>query len=144
MTAAVKIKGNDIIMGRLAHGCDLLEGLSMICIDKDIKLGKVEAIGAVQKSCIGFYSQADRQYRFHTFDKPAEILNLTGNISVKDDRPFVHAHITLADESGKAFGGHLSPGTIVFACEFIIRSFDGAELIRQMDNETGLPLWDMK
>ena len=40
-------------------------------------------------------------------------------------------------------GGHLAPGTIVFACELIIEAFDGQELNRGMDRETGLPLWNM-
>jgi len=143
MTESNKVVSNDIIMGKLSYGCDLLEELTNLCIDRDIKLGKIVAIGAVQKACIGFYSQNKREYEFLNFNKPSEILNLTGNISIKDDKPFVHAHITLADETGSAYGGHLASDTIVFACEFIIQPFDGPGFIRGMDDETGLPLWDM-
>jgi hypothetical protein len=143
MTKSKKISENDIIIGKLSYGCDLLEELNDICIKKNITLGKIEAIGAVQKSCVGFYNQASREYQFLNFDKPSEILNLTGNISVKDNKPFVHAHIILADESGNAYGGHLAQGTITFACEFVIYSFSGTRLERNMDDETGLPLWNM-
>ena len=138
-----KISENGIIIGKLSHNCDLLEELSDICINKNITLGKIEAIGAVKKACVGFYNQTNREYHFLNFDRPSEILNLTGNISIKDNKPFVHAHILLADESGNSYGGHLAPGTIVFACEFIIHSFSGAELKRDMDAETGLPLWKL-
>jgi uncharacterized protein len=66
-----------------------------------------------------------------------------GNISLKDGNPMVHAHITLADEAGKAYGGHLIPGTVVFACEFILQVFEQPLLERGFDEATGLPLWSM-
>jgi len=128
-------------MGKLRYGADLLEEITEICKEKNIRLGRIEAIGAVQKACIGFYHQSDRSYQFHTIDQPLEITNLTGNISIKDGGPFVHAHITLADATGQAYGGHLAPGTIVFACEWIIEAYDGTVFERRFDDETGLPLW---
>ena len=54
---------------------------------------------------------------------------------------FVHAHVTLTDGEGKAIGGHLAPGTIVFACEVVIHAFEGPTLERGRDEVTGLPLW---
>lgn len=68
-------------------------------------------------------------------------MNLTGNVSIRDGSPLVHAHVSLADYSGNAFGGHLAPGTTVFACEYIIQAFTGETLVREQDSETGLPLW---
>ena len=50
---------------------------------------------------------------------------------------------TLADTSGQAHGGHLAPDTIVFACEWVIEAFDGIELEREFDSQTGLPLWNI-
>ena len=131
----------EVFMGKLPHGADLLDELNRICQQKNISLGKVEALGAVKKACVGFYDQESRIYQFLNLDYPLEITNLVGNISLKDGVPFVHAHITLSDQEGRAFGGHLVPGTIVFACEAIIQVFTGTVLQRHMDQETGLPLW---
>ena len=39
-------------------------------------------------------------------------------------------------------GGHLAPGTTVFAAEYVIQAFDGPEFCRGFDEVTGLPLWD--
>ena len=141
MTKYKTIKSKEIIMGRLGYGCDLLEELARVADERKVKLGRIEAIGAVQKARVGFYNQQTREYRFHFFDRPLEILKLAGNISLKDNRPFVHAHITLADDEGKSFGGHLAPGTVVFACEFLLEAFDGTAFERCFDEETGLPLW---
>ena len=143
MTIKKKVKSKELFMGKLSYGCDLLEELTAICQKEDIRLGRIEALGAVQKAHIGFYDQQTREYQFHTLSRPLEITKLIGNVSLKEANPFVHAHITLADEEGKAFGGHLAPGTVVFACEFIIESFDGPEFERGFDEETGLPLWAM-
>ncbi|MBN1788409.1 MAG: DNA-binding protein [Sedimentisphaerales bacterium] len=129
------------IIGKLEHGKDLLGELQAVCKEQDILLGRVSAIGAVKKAKIGYYDQQSREYHFFEIDKNLEISNLTGNISIRDNQPMVHAHITLCDSAGNAFGGHLVQGTIVFACEFVIDVYDGPKLLRQYDEITGLPLW---
>lgn len=128
-------------MGRLNFGGDLLEEITDICQKNNIQLGRVEAIGAVQKVRLAFYNQKTFEYQFFTIDKPLEITKLIGNISLKDGSPFVHAHITLADKTGTVYGGHLTSGTIIYACEFIIESMAGATFERKFDEETHLPLW---
>ena len=136
-----KTQQKQIFMGKLDYGSDLLEGLAAICQKEDIYLGRVEAIGAVQKARLAYYDQKEREYCFFKIDKHLEIASLLGNISIRDGKPMVHAHSTLADKDGHAYGGHLAPGTIVFACEFVITAYDGPEFVRDYDEETGLPLW---
>lgn len=129
------------LMGKLAHGADLLEALTEICVEEGIRLGRLEALGAVQKARIGFYNQSTREYEFLDLDRPLEILKVVGNVSLRDGAAMVHAHITLGDSEGGAFGGHLAPGTVVFACEYVIEELTGDPLERGFDEETGLPLW---
>ena len=131
-------------MGKLEFGADLLEQLTAFCEQNDIRLGRVEALGAVQKARVGFYDQQAREYDFLDMDEPLEITKLTGNISLRDGKPMVHAHITLADSQGNAYGGHLAPGTIIFAAEFIITSYDGPAYNREFDEPTGLQLWKIQ
>jgi len=119
----------------------LLEELTNICTVRGVTLGRIEAIGAVQKACIGFYDQEEGEYKVRTLDRPLEILQLVGNVSLKDGKLFVHAHVTLADETGRSHGGHLVAGTTVFACEFVLEAFDGPTFDRRPDEDTGLPLW---
>jgi hypothetical protein len=137
------VESSRLFMGKLSHGDDLLEEITKVCQNENIKLGSVEALGAVQRARLGFYNQKTHAYQFVSLDQALEITGLVGNISVKDGNPIVHAHITLADETGKAYGGHLASGTVVFACEFILEAFDGPSFERGFDEETGLPLWKM-
>lgn len=132
---------------RLPHDGDLLGELTKFCEEHDIKNGSVYVIGATKNVTVGFYEQDNRQYvditseEFDT-NRHLEIVSATGNISIKDDKPFVHMHIIVADEEGKCFAGHLTPGTKVFAGEAIIQKFKGSEdLVRDYDEVTGLTLW---
>ena len=129
-------------MGRLSKGDDLLRALTNFCQKLGITLGEVKAMGAVSQARIGYYHQNSRNYEWLELDRPLEILALEGNISLKDGKPFVHAHVTLADGDGRAYGGHLAEGTMVFAAEFVMQELkaDGG-LERQLDEETGLFLW---
>lgn len=136
-----EIHSQKYFMGRLNHGDDLLEALSQTCQNLKISLGQVSAIGAVQKAVLGYYHQEQKVYQTIHLDKHMEIVQLTGNISLKESIPFVHAHITLADDSGHTYGGHLFPGTIIFACEIFIHQFQGHAFHRTLDATTGLPLW---
>ena len=129
-------------MGRLTKGDDLLQALEKFCQEKNITLGEVRALGAVTRARVGFYDQEERKYYFLDLDQPLEILALVGNISLKDGKPMVHAHVTLADAEGRAWGGHLAEGTPVFACEFAVHEYLADQtLARQNDPETWLMLW---
>jgi len=143
MTTWREIHSSRYLIGRLQHGSDLLDEITRICREENVQLGWVEALGAVSKARIAYYDQEARDYRFIEMDRELEITKLVGNVSLKDGQPMVHAHVTLADKEGKASGGHLAPGTVVFACEFIIQIFEGTSLTRSHDPETGLQLWSM-
>lgn len=128
-------------MGKLPFESDLWQGLQQIVLDNNIKSGQLQFIGALQKAVIGFYDQSEKRYCSVQIAKPVEIINGTGNISLKDGQPFIHTHVTLADQNGAAYGGHLLPGSKVFACEYYIQELVGPELHRKPDHITGLPLW---
>ena len=143
MTMMKRVKPREVFMGRLTHGGDLLEEISNMCLKENIQLGWIEALGAVKRARLAFYNQETHDYEFFLIDQPLEITKLVGDVSLKDDHPFIHAHITLADKAGHAYGGHLAPGTVIFVCEFILEVFDGQGIKRDFDEATGLPLWEI-
>ncbi|MFH1452753.1 MAG: PPC domain-containing DNA-binding protein [Armatimonadota bacterium] len=131
------------IAGKMAFGADLLEELEKFVIDNDIKCGTFSIIGAVQKGSFGFFSREEKKYETVEVNEQCEILHCTGNISLRDGSPFIHAHITLSDKTGKAFGGHLVKGCVVFVGEVIIQEIVDINLVREYDKDTELYLWKL-
>ncbi len=139
----VETKIGRLFLGRFEAGGDLLDSLTGFCKKHNIRLGVFNLIGAVRNAKLGYFDQEQKKYTGCTeLNQKLEITSCTGNISIKDEEIFCHAHIALADFDGKAFGGHLMPGTEIFAAEFFIQELTGAELVRGKDEKTGLPLWE--
>ena len=129
------------IIGQFQHGTDLLEGLTQLVQKENIRCGRIHGIGATTHAIVAYYDQSAKKYNSMEFKGGMEILNLQGNVSIRDGKPFVHVHILLSDPHGKVFGGHLMPGTKLWACEVFIDEFEGEELVRGQDERTGLFLW---
>ncbi len=132
-----------VLMGRLKTGDDLLLSLETVLNEARITMGSLTLVGALRSATVGYYDQNKRQYQEIKYSKHLEILSGVGNISRKDGKLMVHCHVTLGDSEGRAFGGHLMPGTEVFACEYTVFEFDGPVLERRFDHETGLALWQL-
>ena len=129
------------LMERLPHNSDLLEVMTEIARRENITSGGLMAIGAVRRAVLGYYDQEHREYRETKLDEPMEICSCLGNVSRKDGEIFIHAHIVLADRNGRVWGGHLCPGTIVFAAECLLAELPLENLHRYPDRITGLSLW---
>ncbi len=125
----------------LPHGDDLLSAIETLCREEGIVLGTFSVIGAVASATYGYYDQQQRRYKKLERDGAFELISCSGNVSIKDDNPFIHAHILFGDEKGSCFGGHLMSPTKIFAAELLLQELDGERLVREHDETTGLFLW---
>ena len=128
-------------VGRLETGSDLAVEIERFCLEHDVLAAQVTVIGAVRRARFAYYEQDDHRYLELESDAHHEIVGFVGNISLRDDRPFLHAHATFADAAGATVGGHLLHGTEVFAAEIMIREIVGVSLVRTPDEASGLALW---
>lgn|SRR5438093_3571474 len=128
-------------VGRLEIGDDLVESIERFCAERDVRAAWVNAIGAVKHASFAYYEQDEQRYLELESDQHHEIVGFVGNISIRDQKPFLHAHATFASRSGAAVGGHLLHGCQVFAAEITIREMTGVELVRHPDEVSGLALW---
>ena len=128
-------------VGRLETGSDLVGDIERFCAERGITAAQVTVIGAVRRARYAYYEQGDKRYRELESATHHEIVGFVGNISLRDDRPFLHAHATLADADGATVGGHLLTGCEVFAAEVMSREPAGVSLVRMPAEETGLALW---
>jgi len=129
-------------LARLRTGSDMLEEIARICAGASVQHAALSIIGAVDGATFGFYDQQARTYLQLTRQGAYEVIACTGNITMKDGAPFVHAHVLFGDADEAAFGGHLMSPTIVFAAELHVTELAGPPPERLFDETTGLWLWD--
>jgi hypothetical protein len=128
-------------VGRLDTGDDLVAEIEAFCAERDVRAAWVSVVGAVRRAGFAYYEQDARRYLERGSDTHHEITGFVGNVSLRDGRPFLHAHATFCDREGNAVGGHLLRGCEVWAAEITVREMTDVELVRTTDELTGLALW---
>ena len=134
-------KAGRAFVGRLATGSDLVTEIERFCLEREVTAAQVTVIGAVRRASYAYYEQGDHRYLELETDTHHEMSGFIGNVSLRDDKPFLHAHATFADATGATVGGHLLRGVEVFSAEVMIRELGDVSLVRLPDEETGLGLW---
>jgi len=131
-----------VMVERLRRGEDVLDRLNQLVRENGVTAASFTALGAVEKASVGFFVGGG-QYSTVSYDGPLEVLSCVGNVSLREGKPFIHAHIAIADKDGKAYGGHLMRGCIVSATfEVTMLVYEGIDLVTKLDSGTKLFLLD--
>ena len=137
-----------IVVIRLVHGCDLMQSLQQIAEENGIEAAVIlSGVGLLSnvklrncKTLPERFPITDKDRIFLSFEKPLEILGISGNVSTAERKPLVHAHLTLSyTEGGKirVIGGHLIEGCKVFGfAEVFIMELTKIEMAKKFDEET--------
>lgn len=124
---------------RIDKNEEIVASIEKVCITNKIQLGKITAIGAVDKVIIGLFKPESRKYLSSELKGDFEITSLIGNITSKNSKPYLHIHINIADEKHRTFGGHLNLAVVSATCEVIIEEFAG-NVERSFEEDIGLNL----
>ncbi len=135
-----KIAGGYLV--RLDKEEEAIETLSSFVSQKKIPCGVLQGIGAVKNLQLGYFDTGAGKYRKRRIRKTVEVLNLTGNISYLDNKPFIHAHITVAGPDHRLSGGHLFQATVAVTLEIYIKVIS-KKLNRIPDPQVGFNFWDL-
>ena len=130
------------IVFRLEMGEGLMESTQRIATAENVKLASINGIGACSKIEMGYLDLSVKEYVFKTFKGNLEILQATGNITLKDGEPFPHIHISVANDECKVFGGHLNEATISATFEGVMQIMDD-EIHREFNEDLGLSLMNV-
>src|SRR4030067_3024417 len=80
---------------RAEHDSDLIKSVAELAKKNDITTATFTAVGALKCAKLGFYDQKKHEYSETLLSTPQEIASCIGNVTMKDDEPFVHAHAVL-------------------------------------------------
>lgn len=125
----------------LKRGELVVESLTLIAKQEKIENALISGLGAVKNIRCGYYDLADREYHFEEYPELCEVLNLSGNIMLKEGVPFVHLHATFSDTKNHAFGGHVVEMEVGVTLEIALTLLPSSHA-RRYDEETGLHLID--
>jgi predicted DNA-binding protein with PD1-like motif len=139
----VQSKLGRIVFARLNEDEDLLENTNLAANQSNVKTGMLTLIGTLKHAVVGFYREG--KYETIHIDGPLEIVSCVGNISLKEGKPFAHAHIALSNEKGEVKGGHVMTGCIIGATgELVLIEARDLLVNRKLDEKTKLSLLSME
>ena len=121
------------------RGDDIIETLRRFATERGIRAGRFDALGAVERATIAWWSWEAKQYVRRDLDQQCEVAALIGDIAVEGDKTKVHAHVVLGPEGNAALAGHLVSGVVRPTLEMQLVRYD-KPLVRRKDPETQLSL----
>ncbi|MDO4174955.1 MAG: DUF296 domain-containing protein [Eubacteriales bacterium] len=120
-----RVLGDTIVM-RLEIGEEIMSAIANVCDKEHVTAATIMGIGATGHVKFGAGNEIEGNYEVTEINEKMEILNLTGDVSLKDGKCMPHVHIIVAGQGGKTiFGGHLEEGTIFSTADIFIRKLDG-------------------
>ena len=118
---------------------DIITALTEFAGEYGITAGAVTGIGALEKVTLGYDALSSREYQKKLFDGDYELVGFTGNFTLVEEKPFLHAHAVIADEEYRCFAGHLFSGRVSITVEALVQPMEG-EIRREPDPEVDLNL----
>jgi hypothetical protein len=115
----------------------IMETLTQFCKSKDIVNAQISGIGAIKEIDLGAYDLKNKEYVRQFFNNLWELTSFQGNVILKDNEPFIHAHITISDHNLDLKGGHLFEAKVGAVGEFILRKIE-TDGKREYDANIGL------
>lgn len=141
-------KSGKVLVARIKPGSDLLQSIRSLVEENGVKAGVIlSGVDLLRKARLRNckippkdYPITDANRSFLTFERPLEILALSGNVSEVEGKPWLHAHISLSYVAGdeiKVVGGHLLEGCIIFGfAEVFIMEMKDIDMRKEFDEET--------
>lgn len=121
----------DFYVFRLNPKMDLRKSILEFAKENGVKAGGVvTCVGSLEQFHLRFANQEAGQLQNGFF----EIVSLTGTFSEIN----CHLHISVADSSGRVFGGHLLNDNLIYTtAEIIVAELTDVEFLREVDPAFG-------
>jgi len=133
------IENKNIIFLRLYKDEDVNSQIQNACRLHNVKTAVIiSGIGQLKNVQLGYFKEKGN-YTKEIFNKPLEILSLSGNICYENGKHSIHMHSVLGDENKNTIGGHFFEGTVSVTAEIILLKTK-INVKREIDEETGLKM----
>lgn len=121
----------------------IVETLADFVQNQTIQAGEVTGIGAVSEATLRFFNPSTKKYVDKAFKEQMEVTNISGNVSIVENKPMLHLHITLGREDYTALAGHLLEAIVQGAAEFIFYPLN-TKVVKVKDKTAGINFYDFE
>ena len=121
----------------LAAGSAFADEVLAIARRERLRTAGVEAIGGVDRLVIAYFNRKEKRYEEHSYDEFMEATTIRGNVTLKDGKPFLHAHGSFGRRDMSVIGGHIVSARVSPIMEVIVEPTSNVAL-RRFDERTGL------
>ena len=147
--------GTRVVMGRIFPRTDLIAGVKSICEEHGVKNGAiVSCIGSLNFARFVWATPDPLRKAGFKYGEPTVLAGplefvaaqgTIGTLSGKKDELSVHMHAVVTDDRGVTWSGHvLDEGNpVCLTIEIVILAFDGMEIVREPDAESGMTLFEI-
>lgn len=127
----------------LDAGEEAFATLTRFANEAQVSAASLTAIGAFERTTIGWFDMTSKSYRKIEIDEQCEVLSAIGDVAIGDDgKPSLHVHIVLGLADGSTRGGHLMSGTVRPTLEVVLTEVPST-LRRRKRPELGIALIDL-
>ena len=136
-------KYENVYAVRIDRGEEVVSSLLKMQESEGISAAIVEGLGAADYVKFGLYDVGSQKFLPNELAEPLEVTSITGNLTRQEGKPYLHAHINVADARGHVSGGHLIECRISGTAELFVTPLAGTIGRRKDDmTGTGLNLFD--
>ena len=82
------------------------------------------------------FDTKEKVFKGHTWEGDLEIVSIGGNINTMNGETYTHFHISVADEAGNVYGGHLTEAVISGTGELVLTEIE-AQLTASLMKKSG-------
>jgi uncharacterized protein len=122
-------------------GDELMDGLLGFARDHSLSAARFSGIGAFSEVVLGYFDWEHKDYLRIPVNEQVEVLALTGDVALDQEKPAVHAHVVVGLRDGSTRGGHLMNGRVRPTLEVMLVE-PPTHLRKRLDRTSGLALID--
>ena len=135
-----KRQGNTIIV-RVDKGEDIIKELLSVSEKENIEFASISGLGAVNDIELGIFDTSAKKYHSKRLIGDFEITSLVGSLSRKEDKPYIHVHMSVGNVlTNEFFGGHLNKAIVGATAEIVLNVVE-IVVEREFVEEIGLNLF---
>jgi hypothetical protein len=125
----------------LAKGDEVMSGLTDFAKQYKVTSASFTAIGAFSHATVAWFDDSKKEFKLNPINQQVELVSMIGNITLVNDQPAVHTHVTVASFDGTVRGGHVINAFVFPTLEVFLTVYP-TPLHKESDESTGLELID--